>query len=86
MKKLRSMLQDSELIIGLTTQHVTSTWLAKLWKYSKCDFIYIEYEHGFSIRPSSPISSYRAATRDSLSLPRFRNAAAPTWRSCSSVV
>lgn len=47
MKTLRSMLQDSELIVGLTTQHVTSHWLAKIWKYSKCDFVYIEYEHGF---------------------------------------
>ena len=41
------MLQDSQLIVGLTTQHVTSSWLAKVWKYSGCDFVYIEYEHRF---------------------------------------
>ncbi len=47
MKSLKSMLHQSQLIVGLTTQHVTHPWLAKLWKYSGCDFVYIEYEHGF---------------------------------------
>jgi hypothetical protein len=41
------MLEESSLIVGLTTQHVTQAWLAKLWKASGCDFIYLEYEHGF---------------------------------------
>jgi 2-dehydro-3-deoxyglucarate aldolase/4-hydroxy-2-oxoheptanedioate aldolase len=41
------MLRQSAPLVGLTTQHVTQAWLAKLWKQSGCDFIYMEYEHGF---------------------------------------
>ena len=47
MSTLRSLLQTKELIVGLTTQHVTAPWLAKLWRRSGADFVYIEYEHGF---------------------------------------
>ena len=59
MKSLRSMLQGSQLIAGLTTQHVTSPWLAKVWQYSGCDFVYIEYEHVFLTRRSLPIPRFR---------------------------
>jgi 2-keto-3-deoxy-L-rhamnonate aldolase RhmA len=47
MSTLRSLLQTKELIVGLTTQHVTAPWLAKLWRRSGADFVYVEYEHGF---------------------------------------
>src|SRR5436309_12040363 len=47
MKSLKQMLKEQKLVVGLTTQHVTQPWLAKLWKYSGTDFVYIEYEHGF---------------------------------------
>lgn len=47
MNSLRSMLKESPLIVGMTTRHVTQPWLAKLWKYSGCDFVYVEYEHAF---------------------------------------
>jgi 2-keto-3-deoxy-L-rhamnonate aldolase RhmA len=41
------MLKERRTIVGVTTQHVTSPWLAKLWKNSGTDFVYIEYEHSF---------------------------------------
>lgn len=47
MTSLRQLLQSRELLVGLTTQHVTAPWLAKLWRRSGADFVYIEYEHGF---------------------------------------
>ena len=47
MTSLKGMLRESQLMVGLTTQHVTQPWLAKLWKHSGCDFVYLEYEHGF---------------------------------------
>ncbi len=47
MKSLKSMLRESQLLVGMTTQIVTRPWLSKLWKHSGCDFIFVEYEHGF---------------------------------------
>ena len=47
MTSLRHLLQTRGLLVGLTTQHVTAPWLAKLWRRSGADFVYIEYEHGF---------------------------------------
>jgi 2-keto-3-deoxy-L-rhamnonate aldolase RhmA len=47
MKGLKSLLLESRIIVGPTTQHVTQPWLAKLWKRSGADFVYVEYEHGF---------------------------------------
>ncbi len=47
MTSLKSMLKDGRMLVGMTTQNVHSTWLAKLWKYSGADFVYLEYEHGF---------------------------------------
>lgn len=47
MASLKKMLGGSSLLVGLTTQHLTQPWLAKLWKQSGCDFVYVEYEHGF---------------------------------------
>jgi 4-hydroxy-2-oxoheptanedioate aldolase len=46
-RSLKSMLSDAPLLVGMTTQHVTRPWLAKVWKHSGCDFVYLEYEHGF---------------------------------------
>lgn len=46
MTSLKTLLRESPVIVGLTTQHVTHPWLAKLWKRSGCDFVYLEYEHG----------------------------------------
>jgi len=47
MNSLKTMLRRRQPVVGLTTQHVTQPWLAKLWKASGCDFVYLEYEHGF---------------------------------------
>ncbi len=47
MSSLRAMLQQGRVLVGMTTQHVTTPWLAQLWKYSGADFVYVEYEHGF---------------------------------------
>ncbi len=47
MNSLKSMLREGRVLVGLTTQHVMSPWLARLWKHSGCDFVYVEYEHSF---------------------------------------
>ncbi len=47
MNSLKSMLRDGRVLVGMTTQNVHTAWLAKLWKRSGADFVYIEYEHGF---------------------------------------
>ena len=47
MKSLKGMLGKSSPIVGMTTQQVTQPWLAKVWKQSGCDFVFVEYEHGF---------------------------------------
>lgn len=47
MKVFRDTLRQKTPVFGMTTQHVTQPWLAKLWKASGCDFVYVEYEHGF---------------------------------------
>jgi 2-keto-3-deoxy-L-rhamnonate aldolase RhmA len=47
MTSLKSMLRENRVLVGVTTQHVTTPWLAKLWKHSGADFVYVEYEHGF---------------------------------------
>src|SRR5262245_1292722 len=46
MNSLKSMLRD-RVLVGLTTQHVTTPWLAQLYKNAGADFVYIEYEHSF---------------------------------------
>ncbi|MSO21818.1 MAG: hypothetical protein EXQ58_00895 [Acidobacteria bacterium] len=47
MTSLKQIIREKKVAVGLTTQHVTQPWLAKLWKRSGADFVYIEYEHGF---------------------------------------
>src|SRR6185312_11188341 len=47
MKSLKTLLKQSQMLVGMTTQHVTRPWLSKVWKHSGCDFIFVEYEHGF---------------------------------------
>jgi len=47
MKSLKSMLKENRVLVGMTTQHVTAPWLAKLYKHSGTDFVYVEYEHSF---------------------------------------
>jgi 2-keto-3-deoxy-L-rhamnonate aldolase RhmA len=47
MTSLKSMLRENRVLVGVTTQHVTQPWLARLWKNSGADFVYIEYEHSF---------------------------------------
>jgi 2-keto-3-deoxy-L-rhamnonate aldolase RhmA len=47
MNSLKAMLSKPGPLVGMTVQHVTEPWLAKLWKYSACDFVYVEYEHAF---------------------------------------
>lgn len=47
MNSLKTMLKDKRVLVGMTMQHVTTPWLAKLYKNSGTDFVYIEYEHSF---------------------------------------
>ncbi len=47
MTSLKSLLKENRVLVGLTTQHVTTPWLAKLYKHAGADFVYVEYEHGF---------------------------------------
>src|SRR5262245_8211626 len=47
MNSLKTMLRDGRVLVGMTTQHVCTPWLARLWKNSGCDFVYVEYEHSF---------------------------------------
>ena len=47
MNSLKSMLRENRVLVGLTVQHVCSPWLAKVYKNSGTDFVYIEYEHSF---------------------------------------
>ncbi len=47
MNSLKSMLKEGRVLVGVTTQHVTTAWLARLWKNSGADFVYVEYEHSF---------------------------------------
>jgi 2-keto-3-deoxy-L-rhamnonate aldolase RhmA len=47
MNSLKLMLKEGRALVGVTTQHVTTAWLARLWKQSGADFVYVEYEHGF---------------------------------------
>src|SRR5215471_9269715 len=47
MKSLKSMLKENRVLVGLTTQHVTAPWLARVWQHSGADFVYVEYEHSF---------------------------------------
>jgi 2-keto-3-deoxy-L-rhamnonate aldolase RhmA len=47
MTSLKSLLKENRVLVGVTTQHVTAPWLAKLYKNSGSDFVYIEYEHSF---------------------------------------
>src|SRR5262245_19410587 len=47
MKSLKSMLKEDRVLVGVTTQHVCTPWLAHLWKNSGADFVYVEYEHSF---------------------------------------
>lgn len=47
MNSLKAMLREDRVLVGLTMQHVTAPWLAKLYKNSGTDFVYIEYEHSF---------------------------------------
>lgn len=47
MASLKKMLQENRVLVGMTTQHVCTPWLARLWKNSGADFVYVEYEHSF---------------------------------------
>jgi 2-dehydro-3-deoxyglucarate aldolase/4-hydroxy-2-oxoheptanedioate aldolase len=47
MPSLKSMLREGRVVVGMTTQHVTTAWLAKLWQHCGADFVYVEYEHSF---------------------------------------
>jgi 4-hydroxy-2-oxoheptanedioate aldolase len=47
MTSLKQIIKRKKPVVGVTTQHITQPWLAKLWKRSGTDFVYIEYEHGF---------------------------------------
>src|SRR5947208_2250885 len=62
MKSLKSLLKEKGTLVGMTTSQTMSNWLAKLWKYSGADFVYIEYEHGFV--NEGDLSNFVLACRD----------------------
>jgi len=47
MTSSKALLHRQAPVVGVTTQHVTQPWLARLWNSSGCDFVYLEHEHGF---------------------------------------
>lgn len=47
MSSLKALLREQRVVVGMTAQHITRGWLAKLYKSSGTDFVYIEYEHSF---------------------------------------
>jgi 2-keto-3-deoxy-L-rhamnonate aldolase RhmA len=47
MSSLKAMLQENRVLVGMTMQHVACPWLAKLYKNSGADFVFVEYEHTF---------------------------------------
>jgi 2-keto-3-deoxy-L-rhamnonate aldolase RhmA len=47
MTSLKSLLKEGRALVGVTTLHTTTAWLARLWKNSGADFVYVEYEHSF---------------------------------------
>src|SRR5262249_45186433 len=47
MSSLKTMLREDRVLVGTTMQHLTAPWLAKLYKNSGADFVYVEYEHSF---------------------------------------
>src|SRR5688572_15637020 len=47
MRSLKSMLAENRVLVGLTVQHLCTNWLARVYKNTGTDFVYIEYEHSF---------------------------------------
>src|SRR6516225_6583120 len=47
MSSLKTMLREDRVLVGTTMQHLTAPWLAKLYKNSGADFVFVEYEHSF---------------------------------------
>lgn len=47
MNSLKALLRENRILVGMTVQHVTAGWLAKLYRQSGADFVYVEYEHSF---------------------------------------
>jgi 2-keto-3-deoxy-L-rhamnonate aldolase RhmA len=47
MNSLKAMLRENRVLVGLSVQHLTVPWLAKLYKTSGSDFVFIDYEHSF---------------------------------------
>src|SRR5262249_24604204 len=45
---LKAMLKENRVLVGMTMQHVTGAWLARLYKNSGADFVCFESEPGFS--------------------------------------
>ena len=52
MKSLRSLLKEDRLVVGFTMQHITRPWLVELYAQAGSDFVYIEYEHCFLMKPT----------------------------------
>ena len=64
MTSLKSLLKENRPLLGLTTQHVTEPWLARLWKASGWDFVFLEYEHGLYDEQHEPMPRSRIADTD----------------------
>lgn len=47
MQSIKQILNEQELVVGLTIQHICAPWVAKLYADAGADFVYFEGEHMF---------------------------------------
>ena len=47
MKSIKQLLEEKEILVGLTLQHVCAPWVAKVYADAGADFVFIENEHVF---------------------------------------
>lgn len=47
MKSIKQLLEEKEIVVGLTLQHVCAPWVAKVYADAGADFIFVENEHIF---------------------------------------
>jgi len=47
MKSIKQLLEEKEIVVGLTLQQVTAPWVAKVYADAGADFIFVENEHVF---------------------------------------
>lgn len=47
MKSIKQLLDEQELVVGLTIQQVCQPWVAKVYADAGADFVFIDTEHGW---------------------------------------